>query len=147
MAKKELFDAPLIGLWTRSVGCIEVDRASNSIKSLKESIKKLKEGRIVGIFPEGTRSEDGSLQEAKRGIGFLIAKAGVPVLPVYIEGSGKAFPKGGKTQFGSEIRMYIGSPIQMSEFPGSKEKGKQEYETYSTYVMERIAEIKNDFND
>jgi len=87
MAKKELFDSKFGRWWCNWVNCIEVKRGENSVKSLKEALERLKKGRSVGIFPEGTRSEDGNLQEAKRGVGFLIAKAKVPVVPAYVSGT------------------------------------------------------------
>lgn len=141
MAKKELFTKPVIGTWSRAVGCISVDRDANSTSAIKDAIKRLKEGRSVGIFPEGTRSEDGEMQEAKRGAGFIIAKAGVPVVPVYIKGTYEALPKGGKYKFGSKIDAYIGKPISTEEVR-VKEGGKPDYGAISDLVMRRVAGLK-----
>ena len=70
----------------------------------------LKNGSLVCLFPEGTRSPNGEIQEPKGGIGFLIAKAKVPVVPVYLDGTYKAYPKGAKWIKPSKIRyfLYIG---------------------------------------
>lgn len=140
MAKKELFDAPIVGIWTRSVGCIEVNRGENSVKSLKEAIRRLRAGHVVGIFPEGTRSSDGSLQEAKRGIGFLIGRAAVPVVPVYVEGSAEAFPKGFRIRPGTKVSITVGKPIMPVEFAAVKGE-KRDYEAIAGMVMDRIAAI------
>jgi len=142
MAKKELFDKPILGLWTRNVNCIRVDRDSSSIQSLKEVIARLKKGRNVGIFPEGTRSEDGSLQEAKRGVGFMIHKGMVPVIPIYIEGSNKALPKGGGIKFGTRINVIVGKPIQYKDFELPDGSTKDKYEYITNIVMDKIKELK-----
>lgn len=142
MAKKELFDRPFFGRWCRKVGCIEVKRGGNSVRSLKEAIDRLAQGRVVAIFPEGTRSVDGELQEAKRGTGFLIARAKVPVVPVYLEGSAKALPKGGRINRGASIRVFIGKPLMPEEFSRSGSGRDKDYDSISNMIMSRIADIK-----
>jgi len=144
LAKEALFATPLIRFWSTSVGCIEVKRGTHSVKSLKEALKRIKEGKAVCIFPEGTRSIDGSFQEAKRGVGFLIAKAAVPVVPVYIEGSQKALPKTGGATLGSEISIRIGKAISPEEFLKQKTTGKTDYEKITGIAMNAIANLKED---
>ena len=143
MAKKELFDKPILGTWTRNVNCIRVDRDSNSIQSLKEVISRLKKGRSVGIFPEGTRSEDGDIKEAKRGVGFMIHKGKVPVIPVYIEGSNEALPKKGGLKFGARINVIVGKPIQYNELDLPDGSKKDKYEFITNTVMDKIKELKD----
>ena len=145
IAKEELFEGALLGCWTRAVNCIFVDRKGMGVGAMKEAVRRLKAGRVVGIFPEGTRSENGSLQEGKRGVGFLIAKARVPVVPIYIEGSGEAFPKGKKVKKGSIIDVYIGKAIQPNDFTDALGSGKQTYELITNMVMERIAQQKEEY--
>jgi hypothetical protein len=76
------------------VGVIALDRTKGDLGALKKAIATLKEGKVIGLFPEGTRSPDGQMREAKGGIGFLIAKGDVPVVPLHISGTFAAFPKG-----------------------------------------------------
>ncbi|MFH1879061.1 MAG: lysophospholipid acyltransferase family protein [Candidatus Omnitrophota bacterium] len=142
MAKKELFDMPVVGIWSKLVNCIEVKRGENSIKSLKEAMVRLKKGHVVGIFPEGTRSSDGEIGDAKRGIGFLIAKSGVPVVPCYVEGSGRAMPKGKPVKKGAKIDVYVGNAIMPVDLMLRTESGKVDYENISRIIMERITDIK-----
>ena len=142
MAKKELFERPIFSRWARGVGCIEVKRNSVSAGSLKEAIRRLKNGHVIGMFPEGTRAVDGNLQNAKRGTGFLIDKADVPVVPCYIGGSGEAFPKGGGIKLWSRIDVALGEPIFQSEFTGKDERGGTDYEMISNLVMARIGSLK-----
>ncbi|MFH1798560.1 MAG: lysophospholipid acyltransferase family protein [Candidatus Omnitrophota bacterium] len=141
MAKEELFNAPILGLWTRSVGCIKVRRGANSVKSLKEALRRVNNGRVVSVFPEGTRSSDGSLQSAKRGIGFLIARANVPVVPIYIQNSAQAMPKSGGIKPGVTINIFIGKPILPDDFKSSEDSSKRDYEKVSNIVMEHISAL------
>lgn len=144
MAKDELFDIPIIGAWARSVRCIRVNRGSASADSLKEAIRRIGKGRVVAVFPEGSRSEDGTLQEAKRGVGFIIAKSKVPVLPIYIEGSNIAFPKGRSLKIGSRVNVIIGPAIMPDEFfEGNDRPNKKDYEKITNIIMERIADLKS----
>ncbi len=140
MAKAELFNK-VLGWWSRGVGCIEVKRGQNAVSSLKEAIRRLKDGKVVAIFPEGTRSEDGQLQDAKRGIGFLVDKGAVPVVPVFIDGTAQAFPKGGGIKFGQEVVVRAGDPIMPEELRAAAGTGKKDYDAVSSLIMEHIAAL------
>ncbi len=111
MAKKELFDIPLFGLAMARCGYIPIDRSDRrkTMQSMTEAAKQIRNGASVIIFPEGTRSEDGRLQEFKKG-GFVIAiKAQVPVVPVAIKGSYQVMPKG--------QRLIRSGPVELEIFP------------------------------
>jgi 1-acyl-sn-glycerol-3-phosphate acyltransferase len=144
MAKTELFDTPFWGPWFRLVKCIEVKRGESGVGALKEAVKRLKQGRVVGIFPEGERSIDGNIREAKKGAGFLIAKAGVPVVPVYVNGSWKAYPKGGPGRKGTPIDVFVGKPLSFKELSLRGSNGKEDYEAISSLVMGRIEQLKQE---
>jgi 1-acyl-sn-glycerol-3-phosphate acyltransferase len=141
MAKRELFETSVFGAWVKGVGCIPVDRGKNTVGAIREAIKRLKKGQVIGVFPEGTRSVNGDIQEAKKGMGFLIAKAHVPVVPVYIEGTARAMPKGGRLKFSSHIGAFVGKPITSAEYLSEQGPGKQDYEAISSLVMRKIAEL------
>ena len=110
--------------------------------ALKEAVRRLKRGRVIGVFPEGTRSLDGNLREAKRGTGFLIAKAGVPVVPVFINGSGKAYPKGGDGKKGTQIDVFVGKPVSFKELSLRGKNEKEDYEAISNMVRDKIEQLK-----
>lgn len=140
MAKKELFDIPLIGIWTKNVRCIPVKRDSKGTESLKQAIRRIKEGHVVGIFPEGTRSADGRIRPAKKGVGFLVAKTKAPVLVVYIKNSGKALsPEGFK--IGTEVDVYAEKPIPYEEIVKHLD-GKKPYEGIADFITSRLIELK-----
>lgn len=141
MARDTLFKAPVLGWWYRKIGTIPIDRNKGDLAALRSAIAGLKSGKVVCLFPEGTRSLDGQLQQPKGGVGFLIAKAGVPVVPVYIHGAYEAWPKGGKWIKPKRVKVHYGAPIQPDEF-GLNAKGKPDYDQIVALVMERIADLK-----
>lgn len=96
MAKQELFKIPLFGLAMKSSGYIPIDRSNRkeAMRSLTAAAKRIRDGVSVIIFPEGTRSPDGTLQPFKKGALLLAAKAGVPIVPMAIHGSHQVQPKG-----------------------------------------------------
>ncbi len=116
LAKEELFQIPLFGLAMRRCGYISLDRSDRkkAIKSMNEAARRIHDGTSVVIFPEGTRSADGLLQEFKKG-GFMLAlKAQVPVLPVAISGSYAVMPKNSLWIRGGTIEVSILPAIDSS---------------------------------
>jgi len=117
LAKEELFRIPLFGLAMRRAGYIPLDRSDRkkALHSMTEAAKRIRGGASVVIFPEGTRSADGTLQPFKKG-GFLIAlKAGVPVQPVAISGSFAIMPKTSRRIHGGLIEVRILPAIATAE--------------------------------
>lgn len=95
LAKKSLFSWPFFGWAIASMGFIPVDRKNRrtAVKSFEEAAARIRAGRSVLIFPEETRTVDGSLLPFQRG-GFLIAlKAGIPIVPVGLKGPRRCLPK------------------------------------------------------
>ncbi len=114
MAKIELFRIPLFGLAMRRVGSIPVDRSNrkNSVLSMREAVRRIAAGTSVVIFPEGTRSPDGTLQPFKTGSFTLALQAQVPVVPLAIVGSGEVMPKHSRWIRGGHIRLIIMPPVE-----------------------------------
>ena len=140
-ARDSLFKG-LLGMFIRSLNSIPVNRSQLDLATLRRVLKVLKDGHPLLVFPEGTRSEDGSLGEGKKGVGMLVAKSQVPVLPARIFGSyeimgkGKAVPR-----IGRKLRLRYGPLLKFSELdPGGK--GGERYEKISQSVMDAIREIK-----
>lgn len=118
IAKKELFRIPLFGQAMHRVGYIPIDRSHGrqAMKSLDEAAKRIASGSSVLIFPEGTRSADGKLQEFKTGAVLLAIKAGVPIVPLGFNGSYNVLPKGSFLPRGGTIVIRIGEPIVTSHY-------------------------------
>ena len=85
MAKKELFQKSKPFAWLiTACGAFPVDRGARDSSAIERSVKELKKGRVFVIFPEGTRSKDGTIGRAKSGVALIAGSAGVPVLPMCI---------------------------------------------------------------
>ena len=143
MAKRELFDVPVLGPWVRAMGCIPVRRDSGSFGPLKAAVQKLKDGGVLGIFPEGRRSPDGRLQEPQAGIGLLASKSEAPVIPVYLSGTDKALAKGKKFISPYKVTARFGKTIGIKETTGISERRKF-YESIGEKVMNAIARLKDE---
>jgi len=113
IAKKELFDIPVFGPSMRRGGYIPLDRSDGrkALKSMDNAATIIRTGKSVVMFPEGTRSKDRNLLPFKRG-GFLLAlKAGVPVVPVTINGSGRINPAGRTRLYRGAITITLHPPL------------------------------------
>ncbi len=142
MARDTLNVNAFAGWWLKNVGVIPIDRTKGDLAALKTAVKFLSSDKLVCLFPEGTRSEDGTLQEPKGGIGFLIAKANVPVIPAYINGSFEAWPKGEKKPKPHKISVVFGKPISPDEFK-KLGNGREGYEAAANLVMQKIADVRD----
>ena len=107
MAKKELFEIPILGPLIAAVGAYPVDRHGSAKAAIKRSLEVLQAGGTVGIFPEGTRNRDGSIKP-QTGVALLASLAGAPVVPAHIAGSDRAskFP---------QIKVAFGPPLRLPE--------------------------------
>ena len=96
LAKRELGRIPLFGYAMRSAGNLFIDREDprDAVNLVREATDRIERGQMVVIFPEGTRSRDGSIGDFKPGAFYLARKKGVPLLPVLLEGTRGALPRG-----------------------------------------------------
>ncbi len=118
LVKKELFSIPFLGWTMAAVGYISIDRGGNrdTVEAMNEAARKIRDGMSVTIFPEGSRSPDGSIQPFKKG-GFTLAiKSKVPIVPIAIDGSGGIMPKEKFTVNSGEIRMRLDRPIETGSY-------------------------------
>jgi cytidylate kinase len=144
MARDTLFKKGFMNWFLHKVGVIPLDRDKGDIKAMKTAIALLKDGASVALFPEGTRSLDGTLQPAKPGIGFLVAKGNAPVVPVYVHGSYAAWSKNSDGWKPNPISVIFGQLITQEEIRGLGE-GREAYGLIGELIMKRIAELKEKF--
>jgi 1-acyl-sn-glycerol-3-phosphate acyltransferase len=135
-ARKTLFDHPLAGKILRQWQAIPVDRDKPDTASLKATIRLLKSGKKILMFPEGTRSHDGKLQKAEPGVGLFLAKTGAPVLPVRLYGTFEAYPRNAKFLRPAQITLVIGQKYQPDL---TATHSRDLYQTLADEVMQRIA--------
>jgi 1-acyl-sn-glycerol-3-phosphate acyltransferase len=118
MAKKELFYVPFMGwhLWTS--GNFPVDRTDprKTAHSLHRVIEGVRAGKSLVVFPEGTRSPDGKLQDFKPGAFKIAMRAGVPIVPVTIRGTHALLPKHSLVPRPGRVDVFIGRPIDTKRF-------------------------------
>ncbi len=115
---------------------IPVDRTAPLESSLREAERAMRAGRMVLVFPEGTRSMDGELQEFKHGIGYLQSKTKLSVLPLYLKGTHRAMRKGAAVPTNRNLGATIG-PLITADFLARETEGKNRIETYAT-ISERL---------
>ncbi len=113
IVKEELRRVPLLGVYLSAMGMIFIPRRQRrrSLEAMGLCAQRLAEGRSILIFPEGTRSADGSIGPFKPGAFVPLIDAGAPVVPVAIEGTGKILPAGGFRVRRGRIRLAVGRPI------------------------------------
>ena len=131
MAKEETFDGKM-GWLVRFLGAFPVKRGEADRQSLRTAMEQLKAGRIVSIFPEGTRSKIHTLGQAHAGMGMIALRSGAPVVPVAIYGSEKAFKK-----FRPRITITFGEPMILA--PKGKKITREDIDESTEQVMLRIA--------
>ena len=106
LAKQELFSKGLIGFVLRHLGAVAIDRGTGDLSPLAELSSRLQGGENALIFPEGTRSKDGTLGRFKTGAALIAAQTGVPVVPVGISFTGRL-------HFRSRITVRFGAPFSI----------------------------------
>ncbi len=112
MAKYELFQKQPLGFFLRELGAFPIKRGTGDFGAFKESIKRLKKGTPILVFVEGTRRIGDTPSHAQPGIGLLAVKSGVPVIPVYINGTEKAMPPGAKFFTRHLVSVRYGPPVK-----------------------------------
>ena len=129
MAKQELFSVPVVGAVLRRIGTIPVDRGSVRVATVRSALAVLKEGGILGIFPEGTRVQEEFAVSAKNGAIMLASRTGAPLLPVWLPRKKRLFRR---------VEIIIGEPYSLPQLRGSSEI----YHSYAEELMRRIGLLK-----
>lgn len=132
MAKIELLQTPILGFLLSHLNVIGVKRGQSDVQAIKSSLRVLKDEKVLGIFPEGTRVKEGEVKEAESGFVMLGVKSKCPVVPVGIKGSYK---------IGSKITLKVGDPIILEEYY-KKKLSKDELHSLSNDIMNEIHKLK-----
>jgi len=140
LARDTLFKPPLMRWILPKINVIPLDRSGGDMSAVKLSIRLIKEGKAMLMFPEGTRTKDGNLQPAQPGIGFIIAKTLVPVVPMRIFGAYESLPRSGKKFRPGPVTIVIGEPIYFTK--ADLDGGRDVYQRLSDRVMAAIAAIE-----
>ena len=138
VARDTLFKIPVIGWILRNTYVMPISRESASSASLRETIRRMQHGYLVGLFPEGTRTETGEVGEFKPGFVALIRRAKLPVYPVGIAGAFQAMGKGSWFLKPARVRIVVGEPISIEEL--SQFNGRDKDDALIELVRSRIVE-------
>ncbi len=145
LGKKELFDWPVIGYLSRHGGVHPVDRSTADVEAYRLAKRILDEGHVLFVFPEGTRSSDGTLQEARDGVAALALRTGAPIVPVAIAGSDRVWPRRRKLpRPGGRVTVRVGSPFRLADVPPPDVDKRDEKATATAIIMGRIAALLPD---
>ena len=142
LGKKELFDWPIIGWIAANGGVHPVDRGAADVDAFRLAQRILDEGHVLFVFPEGTRSPDGALQEARDGVALLALRTGAPIMPIGIGGAYRVWPKGQRLPHpGGHVTIRVGRPFRAADElpPGTDRKSAKGLAT--TLIMRRIAAL------
>jgi 1-acyl-sn-glycerol-3-phosphate acyltransferase len=123
MAKEELFRIPFVGFVIRKVGAFPVDRARRDPASMRTALTLLKQGELLGMFPEGTRSTSGEMLELRAGAARLAARTHTPIVPAAVHNTNKALPPG-KFIRPARIAVTFGPPFELTELYDRNDKGE-----------------------
>lgn len=128
MGKKELFDTKFKNYFMHKMLVFPVDRQGNDLKAIKHAMRILKDGDVLGMFPEGTRTPEMDLSKAKSGVTMIAIKAKVPIIPIYIESDYEYF---------KPLKVTVKEPITYEEYYGKK-LTQEDYKALSRDVLKKI---------
>lgn len=128
IAKKDLLKNPLMGWLCRTFGAFMVERDGKDIEAVKQSLRILKNGEILGIFPEGTRNGLAKGEKVKNGAVLMAIKSGEPIIPAGIKGNYKPFRK---------VTMTYGEPIYYDKNK-INQQNKEEIDKLTEELMDKI---------
>lgn len=134
MAKKELFRNRIAGYFLTKLNAFPISRGAGDLSAIKNSIKVLKEGHVLNIYPEGTRVRDGKKHDYKRGAAMIASAAGVPILPCAICG---------KYKWRGNVQFKVGKPIYLDKYTGRR-LSDEELDEIMKNVMNEINLLKTE---
>ena len=141
LAKEELFRSPLFGSLIRGLHAFPVRRGQGDRGAIRQCLRLLAEGEMLLMFPEGTRGDGMALLEAEGGIGFLAARSGCPVVPVYVPGTDHVLPRRKRIPRLRPVTVYFGPPLRLAAETNRRES-RWSCRQMSEQVMKEIGALR-----
>lgn len=133
MGKIELFKNAFARFFFKLVKAFPVRRGEGDLAAIRHAFRILRDGKLFGIFPEGTRVKSGKLRSFEPGTSMIAMKSGAPIVPVYLKGSYKAFRR---------MKVIIGEPILLSDYVGTK-TDQHSVEAATTFLEHKLEDLQN----
>ncbi len=114
LAKSELFENPAFSWFIRQLNAFPVRQGAGDVGAVRETIRRLKEGHVITVFPEGTRADGSDMLPLQGGFALIVRKAGVPIIPVAVDGTGRALPKDAIALRPTPVRVQFGPPMDVA---------------------------------
>ncbi len=135
VAKDSLFKSKFLSVIFRSLGAFPIRREMADFRAIRETMRRLKDGHPVILFPEGTRVQSKKIKRVQPGVGLIAIKSSVPVIPIYIEGSDKVLPPGAKWFRHHPIIVKLGAPMHFPQ--------RESYpEVVANQIMDKILDLQ-----
>jgi 1-acyl-sn-glycerol-3-phosphate acyltransferase len=112
VARASLFRVPLLGWFLRKQHGVPIERDAADLSAIRMAIDLLRRGEGLVLFPEGTRTSDGSVGEFRPGFAIVAARARAPIVPVAIDGAFEAWPRGQRLPRSGRVRVAYGQPVE-----------------------------------
>lgn len=141
MARSTAFDIPGLGKLISLYNAYPVNRGAPDLGALRKTIALLKAGNVVLMFPEGTRSVDGTLGKARDGACFIADRAGVPTIPVFHSGAERMLPRSSSRLRRTKLSVTFGEPLEL--ITGEFETKRERYQQMGNQIMEAIADLRD----
>ena len=125
-AKEELFRYAIVGFFLRSWGVFPIRRGKNDLRGIRRMLTHMRSGKMM-LFPEGTRSRDGRLQEGNRMLGKIIYQAQPVVIPTLVSGTDRVWGSRRLPRWRVPVSLHYGKPLDLQPYyqrPGSKENAE-----------------------
>jgi 1-acyl-sn-glycerol-3-phosphate acyltransferase len=133
MAKKEIFSNIFFSYILKKAHAFPVNRQDADYSAVKKAYQLLKEGQVLGLFPEGSRSKNGEIQKAYNGAALISVRSGVPILPIAIAGPYGIF---------KPVHIYIGPPFALPPLIyEEKDRKRMQLDEMSCIIMNNISEL------
>jgi len=133
MAKEEIFKVPVLNKIVRKLGSFPVKRGKGDREALRMGLSTLREGKVLGLFPEGTRSKTGEIGKGLAGAGFFALKTEAKVVPCAIVGPYKIFRK---------TKVVYGKPIDLTELKERKASAEEVTDLIMSHIKEILLQYK-----
>ncbi|MGH7179155.1 MAG: lysophospholipid acyltransferase family protein [Tepidisphaeraceae bacterium] len=140
-AKSALFEHGFLGWLLRNLHGIPVKLGAGDVGAVKETIRRLREGHLLNLYPEGARSADGEIAEIQTGAALIIKRAGVPIIPAVIDGSYVAWPRTHRIFRARPIRVVFGPPLDVEGLDA-----REITELIGTTLRRMLSDLRNGRN-